>query len=102
MLRLLHRQMVEDGIVCLKRGERIRLNLPTKDEQDAFVVNAIDGYAPDESIYEEGSSNERMSTPDNKSLKTDANKEIKFTPDGVFMEADGNQAFIKLNKRWNS
>lgn len=87
------------GWYCMpEEGERIRLNLPTKDEQDAFVVNAIDGYAPDESIYEEGSSNERMSTPDNKSLKTDANKEIKFTPDGVFMEADGNQAFIKLNK----
>lgn len=85
------------GWYCMPiQGERIRLNLPNKNEKSAFVVNAIEGYNPDD--CEESDKNERMSNSDNKSLKTDANKEIEFTPSGVLMEVDGNQAAIRLNK----
>jgi len=84
------------GWYCMPEvGERIRLYCPTKDESRAFVVNAIDIHEAKSGAEAES---DRMSNPDNKSLKTDANKEVKFTPSGILIECDGGQASVNLNR----
>ncbi|WP_173682201.1 contractile injection system protein, VgrG/Pvc8 family [Clostridium saccharoperbutylacetonicum] len=83
------------GWYCMPEvGERIRLNCPTKDESRAFVVNAIDSHEG-KSGSEAGG--DRMSNPDNKSLKTDSGQEVKFTPSGIVIECSGGQASVNLN-----
>lgn len=84
------------GWYCMPEiGEKIRLYCPTKDESKSFVINAIDTH---EAKTGAEAKEDRMSNPDNKSLKTDANKEVKFTPDGILIECDGGQANMKLNR----
>lgn len=84
------------GWYCMPEvGEKIRLDCPTKDESKAFAVNAIDSHEAKSGAEAE---NDRMSNPDNKSLKTDAGKEVKFTPNGILIECDGGQASMNLNK----
>lgn len=83
------------GWYCMPEvGEKIRLNCPTKDESRAFVVNAIDSHEAKSGAEAE---NDRMSNPDNKSLKTDAGQEVKFTPSGIVIECSGGQASMNLN-----
>ncbi|BCZ45180.1 hypothetical protein psyc5s11_12470 [Clostridium gelidum] len=83
------------GWYCMPEvGEKIRLDCPTKDESKAFAVNAIDTHEAKEGS---AAKEDRMSNPDNKSLKTDAGKEVKFTPNGILIECDGGQASMKLN-----
>ncbi|MBU3133964.1 hypothetical protein KPL40_16160 [Clostridium gasigenes] len=80
------------GWYCMPEiGEKIRLNCPTKDESKAFVINAID-------TKKSNGGDDRMSNPDDKSLKTESGKEIKFTPKGVLIECDGGQTSMNLNK----
>ena len=76
-------------------NERIRLYSPIKDESKSFVINAINTH---EAKSGEQAKNDRMSNPDNKSLKSDANKEVKFTPNGILIECDGGQASMNLNR----
>jgi len=84
------------GWYCMPEvGEKIRLYCPTKEESKAFVVNAIDTH---EAKSGAEAKEDRMSNPDNKSLKTDANKEVKFTPNGILIECDGGQASMNLNR----
>ncbi|OOM76183.1 hypothetical protein CLPUN_27960 [Clostridium puniceum] len=84
------------GWYCMPEvGEKIRLYCPTKEESKAFVVNAIDTH---EAKLGAEAKEDRMSNPDNKSLKTDANKEVKFTPNGILIECDGGQASMNLNR----
>lgn len=78
------------GWYCMPEiGERIRMNCPTKDESEAYVVNAIEGS--------DGSGDERMSNPDNKSLQA-SGQEVNFTPSGVNLSCCGGQASMNLNK----
>lgn len=78
------------GWYCMPEvGERIRMNCPTKDEGEAYVVNAIEGS--------DGNGNERMSNPDNKSLQA-SGQEVNFTPNGVNLSCCGGQASMNLNK----
>ncbi|MBU3104335.1 contractile injection system protein, VgrG/Pvc8 family [Clostridium gasigenes] len=84
------------GWYCMPEvGEKIRLNCPTKDESRAFVVNAIGSNEAKSGAEVE---NDRMSNPDNKSLKTDAGQEVKFTPSGIVIECSEGQASMNLNK----
>ncbi|WP_315069736.1 contractile injection system protein, VgrG/Pvc8 family [uncultured Clostridium sp.] len=84
------------GWYCMPEiGERIRLYCPTKDESKAFVINAIDTHEAKSGAEAE---NDRMSNPDIKSLKTDSNQEVKFTPNGIVIECDGGQASMNLNR----
>lgn len=83
------------GWYCMPEvGERIRLECPTKDETEAFVVNAIDIYEGKQGSEAEG---DRMSTPTNKSLQTAAGQEVKFTPNGVNISSTGSEAVVNLN-----
>ena len=84
------------GWYCMPEvGEKVRMNCPSKDESDAFVVNAIDTH---EAATGEGSAEDRMSNPDNKSLQTAAGQEVKFTPNGANISCSGGQASVNLNK----
>lgn len=84
------------GWYCMPEvGEKIRLNCPTKDESRAFVVSAIGSH---EAMSGAEAKSDRMSNPDNKSLRTDAGQEVKFTPSGVLIECSGGQASMNLNK----
>lgn len=84
------------GWYCMPEvGERIRLQCPTKDESEAFVVNSIDSY---QGKTGQEAENDRMSTPDNKSLQTAAGQEVKFTPNGANISSTGGQAAVNLNK----
>lgn len=84
------------GWYCMPEvGERIRMNCPSKDESEAFVINAIDTH---ESSGGGGTSEDRMSNPDNKSLQTAAGQEVKFTPNGANISCSGGQASVNLNK----
>lgn len=81
------------GWYCMPEiGERVRINLPDKDEGKAFVINAIDGHEASE-----GDASDRMSNPDNKSLQTNAGQEVQFTPEGVTISATDGVAEMKLN-----
>lgn len=89
------------GWYCMPEvGERIRMNCPTKDESEAFTVNAIDTHESSGGGAGAGggASEERMSNPDNKSLQTDAGQEVKFTPNGANISCSGGQASVNLNK----
>lgn len=84
------------GWYCMPEvGEKIRLYCESKDESKAFVINAIDTHEPKTGAE---AKEDRMSNPPNKSLKTAANKEVKFTPEGILIECDGGQASMKLNR----
>lgn len=84
------------GWYCMPEvGEKIRLNCPTKDESRAFVVNAIGSHKAKSGAE---AKSDRMSNPNNKSLRTDAGQEVKFTPSGVLIECSGGQASVNLNK----
>lgn len=80
------------GWYCMPEvGERVRMNCPTKDESEVYVVNDIDSNKGN------GGENDRMSNPDNKSLQA-SGQEVKFTPDGVNIVSSGGQSEVNLNK----
>ena len=82
------------GWYCMPEiGERVRINFPTKNEEEAFSVNSIDTYN-----VAQPNEQDRMSNPENKSLQTDAGQEVKFTPDGVLIECTGSNATMNLKK----
>lgn len=78
------------GWYCMPEiGERIRMNCPTKDESECYVVNAIGSHDG------KGGEDDRMSNPDNKSLQA-SGQEVNFTPSGVNISSGG-QASMNLN-----
>jgi phage baseplate assembly protein gpV len=82
------------GWYCMPEiGEPVRVNCPTKEEKRAFAISAIDKHDA-----EEPNEDDRMSNPDDKSIKTDSGQEVKFTPNGILIECDGGQAKVDLNK----
>ena len=82
------------GWYCMPEiGEQVRVNCKTKEEKRAFAISAIDKHEANEP-----SADDRMSNPDDKSIKTDSGQEVKFTPNGILIECDGGQAKVDLNK----
>lgn len=81
------------GWYCMPEvGEKVRVYSPTKNEAECYAISAIGGYSPEKPKAED-----RMSNPDNKSLKTAHGKEVKFTPNGILIECDGGQSKIDFN-----
>ena len=82
------------GWYCMPEiGERVRLNVPGKDETKAFVINSID-----EEDISNAKEDDRMANPQDKSLQTDSGQEVKFTESGVAIESNGGEASMNLNK----
>lgn len=83
------------GWYCMPEiGERIRLNIPAREESKAFVINSIDSH---EAAGGNSMGADRMSTPENKSLQTDAGQEVKFTPSGVSIASTDGASNMNLN-----
>jgi hypothetical protein len=83
------------GWYCMPEvGDSVRIYFPTKDEDQAFGVSAVSGYQ-----VEEGSTKEdKMGNPDNKYLSTKNDKQLKLTPEGIFISCNSGQAEMSLKK----
>ncbi|MBU3104333.1 phage baseplate assembly protein V [Clostridium gasigenes] len=80
------------GWYCMPEiGDSVRAYFPTKDEDQAFAVSAVSGYEQGA-----GESEDRMGNPDNKYLRTANDKQVKLTPDGIFISCDSGQAEMSL------
>ncbi|AGX41796.1 phage baseplate assembly protein V [Clostridium saccharobutylicum] len=80
------------GWYCMpEMGDSVKVYFPTKDEDEAFAVSAVSGY--EQGV---GESEDRMGNPDNKYLRTTHDKQVKLTPDGIFISCDSGQADMSL------
>lgn len=72
-------------------GDSMRVYFPTKDEDQAFAISAVSNYTQGADEQED-----RMGNPDNKYLRTKNDKEVKLTPDGIYVSCDSGQADMVL------
>ena len=80
------------GWYCMPEiGDSVRAYFPTKDEDESFAVSAVSGYKQGA-----GEAEDRMGNPDNKYLRTVHDKQVKLTPDGIFISCDSGQAEMNL------
>ena len=80
------------GWYCMPEiGDSVRVYFPTKDEDEAFAVSAVSGYEQGA-----GEAEDRMGNPDDKYLRTANDKQVKLTPDGIFVSCDSGQADMSL------
>ncbi len=80
------------GWYCMPEiGDSVRAYFPTKDEDEAFAVSAV-------SRYEKGAgeAEDRMGNPDSKYLRTAHDKQVKLTPNGIYISCDSGQADMSL------
>lgn len=80
------------GWYCMPEiGDSVRAYFPTKDEDQTFAVSAVSNYKQGA-----GEAEDRMGNPDDKYLRTANDKQVKLTPDGVFISCDSGQADMNL------
>lgn len=80
------------GWYCMPEiGDSVRAYFPTKDEDETFAISAVSDYKQGA-----GESEDRMGNPDNKYLRTINDKQVKLTPDGIFISCDSGQADMNL------
>lgn len=80
------------GWYCMPEiGDSVRVYFPTKNEGDSFAVSAVSSYEK-----ASGGGEDRMSSPDNKYLRTAHDKQVKLTPGGIFISCDSGQADMSL------
>ncbi|WP_160685620.1 contractile injection system protein, VgrG/Pvc8 family [Clostridium sp. C2-6-12] len=80
------------GWYCMPEiGDSVRVYFPTKDEDEAFAVSAVSGYKQGA-----GEAEDRMGNPDDKYLRTANDKQVKLTPNGIFISCDSGQADMSL------
>ena len=80
------------GWYCMPEiGDSVLVYFPTKDEDEAFAVSAVSGYKQGA-----GEAEDRMGNPDDKYLRTAHDKQVKLTPNGIFISCDSGQADMSL------
>ncbi|BCZ45182.1 hypothetical protein psyc5s11_12490 [Clostridium gelidum] len=80
------------GWYCMPEiGDSVRAYFPTKDEDESFAVSAVSGYEQGA-----GEAEDRMGNPDDKYLRTANDKQVKLTPNGIFISCDSGQAEMSL------
>ena len=80
------------GWYCMPEiGDSVRVYFPTKYEDEAFAVSAVSGYKQGA-----GEAEDRMGNPDDKYLRTAHDKQVKLTPNGIFISCDSGQADMSL------
>lgn len=85
------------GWYCMpEKGDLLRVYFPDEDEKNCFAISSVSSYVP-----EAGNSNDRMSNPDVKYLRTADNKEIRLAPDGITINADDGKSLIYLDNAGN-
>lgn len=80
------------GWYCMPElGDTVRVYFPTKEEKDAFAISAVSDY-----VQGAAETEDRMGNPDNKYLRTPYDKQVKLTPDGIFISCNSGQAEANL------
>lgn len=80
------------GWYCMPEiGDSVRVYFPTKDEDEAYAVSAVSEYTQGS-----GETEDRMGDPSNKYLRTAHDKQVKLTPDGIYIFCDSGQAEMIL------
>ncbi|MCB2359252.1 phage baseplate assembly protein V [Clostridium estertheticum] len=80
------------GWYCMpEKSDSVKVYFPTKDEDEAFVISSVSGYEVGPSGGED-----RMGNPDDKYLRTAQDKEVKLTPEGIFISCNSGQAEMSL------
>lgn len=80
------------GWYCMPEiGDRVRAYFPTKDEDETFAVSAVSSYK-----QSTGEAEDRMGNPDDKYLRTVHDKQVKLTPEGIFINCNSGQAEMNL------
>lgn len=80
------------GWYCMPEiGDSVRVYFPTKDEDESFAVSAVSNYQQGA-----GEAEDRMGNPDDKYLRTAHDKQVKLTPNGIFISCDSGQADMSL------
>ncbi len=71
--------MEADGIVCQKKGDRVRVYFPTNQESDAYAVSAVSGHQP-----QPGDAEDPMGNPAVKYFKNKRQiRVIQFAEEGI-------------------
>lgn len=85
------------GWYCMpQNGDLLRVYFPDDDEANCFAISSVSSYTP-----EAGNSNDRMSDPRVRYLRTPDNKEVRLSPDGIMINADDGQAVINMDNAGN-
>ncbi len=80
------------GWYCMPEiGESVRAYFPIHDEKEGYVITNIKSHTPD--TPQEG---DMMGDPTNKNISTAQDKQVIFTPEGVFIVADSGNGQINL------
>ena len=84
------------GWYCMpKVGDQVRVYFPDVDEKNCYAVSSVSSYSP------EGGSNDRMSDPNVRYLRTPHGMEIKLEPTGITIDAYDGKATIILDQEGN-
>ena len=82
------------GWYCMPEiGERVRVYFPVEDEKEAYVVTNGKAHKP-----EEGNQEDPMGNPNVRRIETAQGNQVKFTEEGVVIEAGNKQGSILLKK----
>ncbi|MHC1686044.1 MAG: phage baseplate assembly protein V [Clostridiaceae bacterium] len=85
------------GWYCMpEKGDSVKVYFPTKDEDQSFAVSSVSGYEPSP-----GGEEDRMGNPDDKYLRTAHDKQVKLTPEGIFVSCNSGQAELILKTDGN-
>lgn len=80
------------GWYCMPEiGESVRAYFPVHDEKESYVITNIKGHTPE--APQEG---DYMSDPTNKNISTAQDKQVLFTPEGVFIVANSGNGQVNL------
>lgn len=85
------------GWYCMpQNGDLLRVYFPDDDEANCFAISSVSSYTP-----EEGDSNDRMSDPNVRYLRTPDNMEVRLSPNGILINADDGKAIINMDNDGN-
>lgn len=84
------------GWYCMpKKGDQVRVYFPDEEEKNCYAISSISSYTP------EAGSNDKMSDPNVRYLRTPDGMEIKLAPEGITIDAYDGKAVIHMDKQGN-
>lgn len=84
------------GWYCMpKKGDHVRVYFPDVEEKNCYSISSISSYSPT------AGSNDKMSDPNVRYLRTPDGMEIKLEPEGITIDAYDGKAVISLDKQGN-
>lgn len=84
------------GWYCMpKEDDHVRVYFPDTNEKNCYAISSISSYSP------EAGSNDKMSDPSVRYLRTPHGMEIKLEPTGITIDAYDGKAVISLDQQGN-